>query len=76
MACMRQMWPTHKRCCKEWTEQRNFEEATAPKDSEDAVDVATPPMKELKRMLDRLKISYTGSWTVDRLCSAPLNATA
>jgi len=39
MACMRQMWPTHKRCCKEWAAQHNFEEAPAPKDSEDAVDV-------------------------------------
>mmetsp|Transcript_24208 Transcript_24208/g.60280 ORF Transcript_24208/g.60280 Transcript_24208/m.60280 type:complete len:109 (+) Transcript_24208:374-700(+) len=23
MACMQQMWPTHKRCCKKWAAQRD-----------------------------------------------------
>jgi len=60
--CMRQMWPTHKRCCQEWAAQRNREEAL---NSEDAVDVATLPTKVLKSRLDRfkldrLKISYAG----------------
>jgi len=62
IACMRQMWPTHKRCCQEWAAQRNREEAL---NSEDAVDVATLPTKVLKSRLDRfkldrLKISYAG----------------
>jgi len=57
MACMRQMWPTHKRCCKEWAAE---EPPGATKDFEDAVDVMTLPSKELKRRLDRRKISYAG----------------
>mmetsp|Transcript_40600 Transcript_40600/g.100330 ORF Transcript_40600/g.100330 Transcript_40600/m.100330 type:complete len:358 (+) Transcript_40600:460-1533(+) len=57
IACMRQMWPTHKRCCKEWAAE---EPPGATKDFEDAVDVMTLPSKELKRRLDRRKISYAG----------------
>jgi len=26
MACIRRMWSTHNRCCKEWAEQRDSEE--------------------------------------------------
>mmetsp|Transcript_45848 Transcript_45848/g.105754 ORF Transcript_45848/g.105754 Transcript_45848/m.105754 type:complete len:154 (+) Transcript_45848:625-1086(+) len=57
MDCMRQTWPTHKRCCKEWAAE---EPPGATKDFEDAVDVMTLPSKELKRRLDRRKISYAG----------------
>jgi hypothetical protein len=72
--CQRRMWPKHKQACKAWAEQKAAAavetggasssalaaesgevEATAAEE-----DVASLPVKELKRRLDGLKISYTG----------------
>ncbi|KAJ1630011.1 hypothetical protein T492DRAFT_102173 [Pavlovales sp. CCMP2436] len=57
-ACIRQMWPTRKRCCKDWADQRDSQQA--PKDPGEAVDLASLPINELKSRLDRLRISYAG----------------
>jgi TPR repeat protein len=53
-ACQKSAWPAHKASCQLWRE-------TAPaKEAEAEVEVASLPIKELKRRLDRLGISYAG----------------
>jgi hypothetical protein len=71
--CQQRMWPAHKPACKAWREQKadasakaggasssaqaaESEEAPAEEEAED--DVASLPVKELKRRLDRLNTSY------------------
>jgi TPR repeat protein len=50
-ACQAKTWPTHKPSCQQWRDEGK---------EEVVVDLATLPIKELKRRLDRLKISYAG----------------
>jgi TPR repeat protein len=70
--CQVRMWPMHKQACKAWAEQKAAAAAEAGGASSSVQaaesgaaeaaeeDVASLPSKELKRRLDRLKISYAG----------------
>jgi len=67
--CQQRMWPKHKQACKAWAEQKAAAAAEAggasssvqaAESGEAEEDVASLPVKELKRRLDRLKISYAG----------------
>jgi TPR repeat protein len=68
--CQQRMWPMHKQACKAWAEQKAAAAAEAGGTSSsvqaaesgdaEAEDVASLPVKELKRRLDRRNISYAG----------------
>jgi hypothetical protein len=74
--CQQRMWPAHKQACKTWAEQKAAAAAEAGGASSSAQDaesgeagageaaaeedVASLSVKELKRRLDRSKISYAG----------------
>jgi len=59
-ACQLRTWPMHKPSCQQWRDEGSSAPTRDSEEEEEVMDLASLPIKEIKRRLDRLKINYAG----------------